>query len=586
MTGREEEQKKGEGKGFAGLSSLVSDVDTTPPAPAPKKEPAAAASGAGRPALQPAQPQPSQRQTYQEPLQLPSSSSSGGKWVLGIAAVMGVLWLIGQSDKNTTSPAPAYSPPAHSTAPSYAPPPQPQAPSRPVETKPPVGQDLVLSREQIRYCLAEDIRLDATKSAVNNYVDADVDRFNAMVADYNSRCSSFRYHTNNRGRNDLNSAQRDIEPFRSQLQSEGRSRFSRSPSTGALPPQTPSRPAPDATVQAIQRKLNELGYEAGAADGLIGRGTRSAIIAFQQDRGLAATGVADQALLLQLQRAPARSTGGWGVNDPVVQEAPPRSATAAPPTSIPQSVFVPSPAQQQQAPSTEAAILAGVSGTERAAIENACGYYKRNSGPADYYSCLRREVTSLANSAGRPDLSRASSSEQAAIENACGYHKRNSGPGEYYNCLRRELASLNNSAGPPDLARASATEQVAIQNACGYHRRNSGPGEYYSCLRRELASLSNSAGRPDLSRASSSEQAAIENACGYHKRNSGPGEYYNCLRRELTSLANSGGFPDLSRASASEQSTIENACGYHRRNSGPGEYYNCLRRELNKLAYR
>ena len=326
MTGGEEEPKKAEGKGFAGLSSLVSDVDTTPPAPAPKKEPAAAAPSAGHPSSQPAQPQPqpSQRQTYQEPAQPSSGGSSGGKWVLGIAAVMGVLWLIGQSDKNTTSPAPAYSPPAHSTAPSYAPPPQPQAPSRPVETKPPVGQDLVLSREQIRYCLAEDIRIDGAKSALNNYIDADVDRFNAMVGDYNSRCSSFKYQTNNRGRNDLNSAQRDIEPFRSQLQSEGRSRFGRSPSTGSLSAPTPSRPAPDATVQAVQRKLNELGYSAGTPDGLMGRGTRSAIIAFQQDRGLTATGVADQALLLQLQQAPAR---GWGANDPVLQEAPQRSVT-------------------------------------------------------------------------------------------------------------------------------------------------------------------------------------------------------------------------------------------------------------------
>src|SRR3546814_5276904 len=66
--------------------------------------------------------------------------------------------------------------------------------------------------------------------------------------------------------------------------------------------------SPDATVQAIQRKLNELGYSAGPADGLMGRGTRAAIIAFQQDRGLAATGVADQALLLQLQQAPTRSS--------------------------------------------------------------------------------------------------------------------------------------------------------------------------------------------------------------------------------------------------------------------------------------
>ncbi|MDS4055327.1 MAG: hypothetical protein RKR04_09785, partial [Candidatus Accumulibacter sp.] len=182
----EEEQKKGEGKGFAGLSSLVSDVDTTPP-PAAKKEPPAAAPSAGRPASQPAQPQPqpSQRQTYQEPAQ-PSSGSSGGKWVLGIAAVIGVLWLMGQSNKTTTSPAPAYSPPAQSTAPSYSSPVQPQAPSRPQESKPPVGQDLVFSTAQIRYCLAEDIRMDGAKSAVDNYIDSDVDRFNAMVADYNS----------------------------------------------------------------------------------------------------------------------------------------------------------------------------------------------------------------------------------------------------------------------------------------------------------------------------------------------------------------------------------------------------------------
>src|SRR3546814_1009207 len=65
----------------------------------------------------------------------------------------------------------------------------------PTGSKPPVGQNLVLSSEQIRYCLAEDIRMDGAKSAINNYSDYDVDRFNAMVADYNSRCGSFRYRS-------------------------------------------------------------------------------------------------------------------------------------------------------------------------------------------------------------------------------------------------------------------------------------------------------------------------------------------------------------------------------------------------------
>ena len=249
MTGGEEEQKKGESKGFAGLSSLVSDVDTTPP-PAAKKEPAATAPRAERSASPPAQPQPqpSQRQTYQAPAQ-PSSGSSGGKWLLGIAAVIGVLlWLSSQSDKTaTTSPAPAYSPPAQSTAPSYSPPSQPQVPSRPAESQPPVGQNLVFSREQIRYCLAEDIRLEGAKAAINNYVESDVDRFNAMVADYNSRCGSFRYRSGA-----LESARQEIEQYRSQLQSEGRSRFARSspdllskPSVAVVPPvSTPPVHAP------------------------------------------------------------------------------------------------------------------------------------------------------------------------------------------------------------------------------------------------------------------------------------------------------------------------------------------------------
>ena len=93
-------------------------------------------------------------------------------------------------------PAPAYPSAGQNTAPTYsAPPATPQAPSRPEEHDRPSGQNLVLSTAQIRYCLAEDIRMDAAKSAVNGYSDSDVDRFNAMVADYSSRCGSFRYRS-------------------------------------------------------------------------------------------------------------------------------------------------------------------------------------------------------------------------------------------------------------------------------------------------------------------------------------------------------------------------------------------------------
>ena len=112
---------------------------------------------------------------------------------------------------------------------------QSNKPSMPIEEKPPVGKILEFSTAQIRYCVAEKIRMEGANSVLDNYSDPDVDRFNAMVADYNSRCVSFRYRSG-----ELESVRRDIESYRSQFQSEGRSRFFRSPSTGSLSSPTPA----------------------------------------------------------------------------------------------------------------------------------------------------------------------------------------------------------------------------------------------------------------------------------------------------------------------------------------------------------
>jgi hypothetical protein len=95
-------EKKGEGKGFAGLSLLVSTVDATP-SPAAQKGTTGtpgASSSTGHPAPHNAQPEP-------HPYQAPSQPffSSGGKWVLGVVAVIGVIWLIGAPNEKPSSPA-------------------------------------------------------------------------------------------------------------------------------------------------------------------------------------------------------------------------------------------------------------------------------------------------------------------------------------------------------------------------------------------------------------------------------------------------------------------------------------------------
>ncbi|MEO8627899.1 MAG: TonB family protein [Betaproteobacteria bacterium] len=61
------------------------------------------------------------------------------------------------------------------------------------EQKPPSGKGLVLSESQVRYCLAQIIRIDAVRPVLDPYEKAQVDYFNQVVADYNGRCASYRY---------------------------------------------------------------------------------------------------------------------------------------------------------------------------------------------------------------------------------------------------------------------------------------------------------------------------------------------------------------------------------------------------------
>lgn len=537
MKAGDTEQNKGK-RGFAALSSLVSDVDTSSP-PAAKHEQQAmdsseTSSSAERPkALENAQPepQPKQQQFCQAPLQ-PSSGSSAGKWLFGIAVVIGGGWLLSEAYKNSLSSVPSYSqtpsysPPVGNTAPSYsATSARPQVPARPDEAKPPVGRDLVFTTAQIRYCLAEDIRLDGTKSALNNYSDSDVDRVNAMVADFNSRCGSFRYRSGA-----LESAHRDIEPYRSQLQVEGRSRLARSSSNDSLsvpaatyPAQTAvaqtsslskfahnsstdsqsvpasSQPFPDSKVKSVQQKLKELGYNAGPADGVMGRATRAAILDFQQDQGLTVTGVADHVFLLQLRQA--------------------------------------SPRQPLKGRSANKSVQ--LSPAESESLEAACSNDKYLNGPAAYRACSERQKAAAVAGVRRPNMDALSPAEHQSIEAACSTDKYLNGPAAYNRCLNNQLSALSGKgAKRPNLSRLSSPEKESIEAACSTDKYLNGPAAYNRCLNSQLAALERQGTRPDLSRISSTERNSIEAACSTDKYLNGPAVYNHCLSQQLLRLIN------------------------------------------------
>lgn len=86
----------------------------------------------------------------------------------------------------------------------------------PVEARPAIGADLKFSDDQIRYCLAQKIRIESWEAAIKTRARAAVDAYNAGVEDFNARCGHFKYR-----RNAFEAVRAEVDGRRRQLQQEG-----------------------------------------------------------------------------------------------------------------------------------------------------------------------------------------------------------------------------------------------------------------------------------------------------------------------------------------------------------------------------
>lgn len=219
-------EKKEAGKGFSGLSSQVSEVDSA--VEHSKREAAHISVGPAAPQITATAEQASggdkpraDDQRGQHRNSKPSSGSSAGTWLLAIGLTIVIYWLLSLGfggDRTSSTPKASSTVPVAPTIselPISSPARSPQA-----EVRPPVGTNNVLDNAQIRYCLSEKIRIDAANIVVSRYVTTDVNRYNAMVEDYNSRCGYFRYR-----RGSLESVRQEVERARPFLEADGRGRF-------------------------------------------------------------------------------------------------------------------------------------------------------------------------------------------------------------------------------------------------------------------------------------------------------------------------------------------------------------------------
>lgn len=181
--------------GFAALSSQVSEIED---AIAEAAKPQGESTGGSSAQSRPAKPTSSfDSPAYNRPVQTGNGSKVG--WWIGGIVVAGLIWAANQPSGN------------------------PSAPSGPrpfSETMPSIGTGQSLTTDELRYCLAEKVRMDAAQSVVNEYDWPQVDRFNTMVADYNSRCGEFRYRSSS-----MSVAQDDVNAHRFELEQEGRDRI-------------------------------------------------------------------------------------------------------------------------------------------------------------------------------------------------------------------------------------------------------------------------------------------------------------------------------------------------------------------------
>ena len=77
-----------------------------------------------------------------------------------------------------------------------------------------------LNMSEIRYCLAEKIRLDAVENNVKNYFQEDIDQYNVFVDDYNNRCKNRKYYTS-----DFTKAKKDVDTREYIIKQDGLARF-------------------------------------------------------------------------------------------------------------------------------------------------------------------------------------------------------------------------------------------------------------------------------------------------------------------------------------------------------------------------
>jgi hypothetical protein len=388
------------------------------------------------------------------------------------------IWIANSGSGNKSQPAPSYTPPPSYTSPASAAAPSPApAPVVPVsdEQKPPEGRNNVLNIPQIRWCKREKIRIEAIESVINNAYDHEVDRFNAKVADYNSRCGEFRYRRGN-----VEQVDRELAPESSSIATKTKSEWLRNSlglKDGPAPAPAPKKekplalakdkPVPGKTCQSDGEcpgsqycVLGHCGLQVKTG-GTCGRSTECSGLSSQcisgrcvgddgggpvvtperkvRVGGCQSDGECSGSLYCVMGKC-SPQVGTGGTCERSTECAGLSSQCISGKCVGDDGGVAKSPVAAPRQPSTTTAD--SLSYAERESIESTCSYNKTTNGPAAYNRCVSEKVAELKSSPRNIDLSGLSSMERQSVENTCSYNKTTNGPAAYNRCVSEQISRL------------------------------------------------------------------------------------------------------------------------------------------------
>jgi TonB family protein len=103
----------------------------------------------------------------------------------------------------------------------------------------PAARGVLLTEAQLRYCLAQPVRIDAVRPLLNHYAPAEVQNFNTLVADFNARCGNYRFKPE-----DQTEAKQWVEQNRAQIEQAARESYATQFPAEARTPRTKTTAAP------------------------------------------------------------------------------------------------------------------------------------------------------------------------------------------------------------------------------------------------------------------------------------------------------------------------------------------------------